>query len=237
MEKLTLDTFVGGDQDREKKQYLVLHGLKQYREEFSHNRLYPSLAELIRLYEMLKGLVQEKSDFDSLLPQRIKEVDIENRRVVFESNGEEDPALHRALALIDWALPLIKDAIDEGVNIYNFVDEHIVIEEVGLLPVHKEAGYWFVPDVKGARLHLLRFEVTLFSSASERFPTLKTRLIESIEQVLIRKSPEIIKLGLIEKYHDLPNPATYMCDTDLDFPFAETFLPVAKRKLMGRLFS
>lgn len=237
MERLTLDTFVGGEQDREKKQYVILNGLKQYREEFSHNRLYPSLAELIHLYEVLNGLMQEKNDFDSRLPQHIKEIDIENRRLLFESSGEDDPALNRALELIVWALPLLKDAIEEGVSIYNFMDEHIVIEEVGLLPVHKEAGYWFVPDIRGARLHLLRFEVTLFSSATERFPTLKTRLIESIEQVLIRKSPEALKLALIEKYHDLPNPATYLCDTDLDFPYAETFLPVAKRKLMGRLFS
>ena len=44
-------------------------------------------------------------------------------------------------------------------------------------------------------------------------------------------------LELIEANRDLPNPATYLFETDLDFPFNETILPVAKRKFLRGLYS
>ncbi|MBK7032936.1 MAG: hypothetical protein IPH49_06685 [Ignavibacteria bacterium] len=49
--------------------------------------------------------------------------------------------------------------------------------------------------------------------------------------------PEDLKLALVEQHQDMPNPATFLMDSDLDFPFDETILPVAKRKLMRRLIS
>jgi hypothetical protein len=29
----------------------------------------------------------------------------------------------------------------------------------------------------------------------------------------------------------------YMCETDIDFPYESTILPIAKRKLMAQLYS
>ena len=210
MNSLNLDSFLTGPQDIELRQYKILHGLKHYRDEFSRNRLYPSLAELIQLCELLEGILQRKSDTQSRLPQHLKELDIENKRLVYEPVKGDNPDLERAVDLIVWALPLIRNAIDEGMSIYSFVDEHIVIEEVGILPIYREEGYLFVSEIKASLLHLLRYEVSLFTSRTERYRTLKTRLLESIEQALIRRSPESIKLALIEKYQDLPNPATFL---------------------------
>ena len=49
-----------------------------------------------------------------------------------------------------------------------------------------------------------------------------------------RLSSESIEL--MEKYLDLPHPATYVCHSNLDFPCAETILPVVKRNLMKEPF-
>ena len=49
MSRLSLEMFTSGYQDPEAKQYQVLQGLKEHYERFAHNRLYPDLAELIRL--------------------------------------------------------------------------------------------------------------------------------------------------------------------------------------------
>ncbi len=237
MQKLTLDSFIAGDRDVEARQYHVLHALKGYHAEFSHSRLYPALSDLVELFGTLESLLQTKGDIEDHLPQQLKEVDLVNRTLVYETSKERDTDLERAAELILWALPLIKEAVDEGINIYNFTDEHIVIEEVGIMPMYKEEGYCFVPDPRASLLHLLRYEASLFTSAHERFRTLKTRLVESLQQAYIRRPPESIKLELMERYQDLPNPATYVCDTDLDFPYNETILPIAKRKLMKHLFS
>ena len=237
MSTLNLETFLTGPQDWEARQYLILQGLRDHYDRFSRNRLYPSLSELLELYVLLEGLVQKKGDIQNQLPQRLKEIDLENMKLIYEPVQGNDHDLEKAIELINWALPEIKKTLDEGMDIYNFVDDQITIEEVGIMPMYREEGYWFVPESRAARLHLLRYEVSLFTSAKERFRTLKTTLLESIEQATIARSLESIKLELIKKYNDLPNPATYVCETVLDFPYAETILPVAKRKLMARLFS
>lgn len=237
MHKLTLDTFLTGTDDAELRQYHVLEGLKHNYTEFTHNRLYPSLAELVDLHTALVNILNGMSDIQGHLPHELKEIDLEQGKLVYQAAGINDEDFLRAAELITWALPKIEQSIDEGVNIYNFVDEHIQIEQVGLLPMYREEGYWFVPEHKAALLHLLRYEVSLFTSANEKFRSLKTRSIRDIEQRSIVQTPESIKLNLIEQFHDLPNPATFLCETDLDFPYTETILPIAKRKLMAQVFS
>jgi len=40
---------------------------------------------------------------------------------------------------------------------------------------------------------------------------------------------EKIKLDLIRRYRDLPNPAAFLLLSKMKFPFSETLMPVAKR--------
>jgi hypothetical protein len=237
MNTLSLDVFLTGTRDFEAKQYEVLQGLKTLRAELRHNRLYPALAELVDLISVLGDFLQKKGEIQSRLPHRLKKLDLENKRLVYEPEKRDDADLERSVDLIHWAFPVIKNAIDEGTELYNFVEEHVRIEHVGIVPMYREEGYWFVPENTVSRLHLLRYEITLFTSTTERFRALKTRVLDSFEQASIRHSPESIKLDLIERYPDMPNPATYACETDLDFPYNETILPVAKRKLMEQVFS
>jgi len=235
MNKLTLDTFIAAVQDFEANQYRVLHSLRTYYNEFSRNRLYPALSELIDLASALEGLLREKTNLQNRLLRQLKKVDIKNKHLVYEPLKTESADIERVIDLIAWALPYIKRTIEEGTSIYDFVDENISIEEVGILPMYLEEGYCFIPENRASLLHVLRYEVSLFTSENERFRTLKARVLQSIPQSLVRQSPESIKLTLIKQYQDLPNPATYACETDLDFPFTETILPVAKRKLMARV--
>ncbi|MBI2619699.1 MAG: hypothetical protein HYW57_06425 [Ignavibacteriales bacterium] len=237
MTPLSLETFVKAGQDAETNQYRILNGLKHYREEFTHNRIYPALADLISLLSVLQSLVQESSTLEQKLPQHIAGVDLATKKLHLEPAGLNSPDLKRILDLIEWAIPHLKTTIEEGIRIYDFVDENIAVEEVGILPMYREEGYYFVPEHQASLLHLLKYETSLYSAGNERFRALKTNILRSIPQSAIQESPESIKLRLIEEHHDLPNPATFLCETELDFPFSETILPVAKRKLMVRVFS
>ena len=237
MERLSLETFVNAQRDSEIAQYAVLSGLQEYQREFSRSRLYPSLSDLIRLHQELSDFLQNRDQMQRRFPQELKRVDEKGPQLVFEPVDQENPRLEALAEVIRWALPLIQSTINEGAEIYNFVDEHITIAGVGLMPVYCDEGYWFVPENRRSLLHLMRYEISLYSSPAGRHRTLKTRLLESIEQREIAHSPESLKLSLLERYHELPNPATFQCATDLEFPYAETMLPVAKRKLMAHLFS
>jgi hypothetical protein len=195
------------------------------------------LAELIELYSTLQLLLSERDEFRNKLPRGIKSIDLKNRRVVFEPAAQGGADVERVIDLIQWALPWIKQVIDEGTRIYDFVDENLRVEQVGILPMYKEEGYYFVPEHRAAQLHLLRYQMSLFTSEDGNYRTLRTQILDSIQQEYIHRSPEAIKLDLIRQHQEMPNPATYICETDLEFPFSETILPVAKRKLMARLAS
>ena len=237
MTKLALEMFIGGSNDFETRQYRVLQCLKEYYTEFAHNRLYPAFKDLVDVTSSLEGLVERKEGMEGSFPQHLTGIDLEHNQLIYESSTSADAEFSRAMDLITWSLPLLKKAIDEAINIYHFVDDHIFLEEVGIMPVYKQEGYWAVPDTKARRLYLLRYEVSLFTSSSERYRQLKTKVLETIELPHVGKAPETLKLEVMQKYHDLPNPAMYMCETDLDFPYESTILPIAKRKLMAQLYS
>lgn len=235
MEKLSLESILRGLEDAELGQYRVLQALKERYEQFSCNRLYPWLAELIQLGEDLQALQQRRDGMLAQLLQRLREVDMQSMHMVYEPVGYETPEFKRMMDLVTWALPLVEHAVEEGSRIYDFVDQHIRIDEVGIVPAYREEGYWFVPDLRAAILHLFRYELSIFSAPNERYRSLKTIIIESVGEGSVKRSAQSLKLEIIRKYKDLPNPATFRCEVDIDFPFAETLLPVAKRKLMAHL--
>ncbi|MDH4069719.1 MAG: hypothetical protein OEV30_04790 [Ignavibacteria bacterium] len=234
---LRFETILSGADDHEKRQFLLLHGLKEYSREFSQNRLYPFLSELTELYRTLTVLHEKQDELREHFPRELKEVDLERMELVYDQTEDHSQNIGEMVQLIEWALPLVRNVMEEGMEIFNFVEDHITIAEVGITPIYRDEGYWFVPDARAHMLHLLRYEVSLFTSANERYRTLKTRLLDSVGRDSPDNTPESIKWKLIRQYHDLPNPATFSCETELDFPYGETMLPVAKRKLMAHLFA
>ncbi len=237
MEGLKLETFLSADKDWEMNQYRVLGGIKEYHTELTKKRVYPALAELIHLASILENIIDNKSKLKESFPKQIKDFDIKNQKVTFETFGRFTPDVEFLFELIEWAFPLIRSEIEEAIVLYDFVEKNIEIDHVGIVPLNKDEGYFLVNDNKSAKIQIHRFESSIFSSDTEKYRSLKTKLIQEIKKALIERSPESIKLDLIKQYTDLPNPATFICDTDLDFPFNETIFPIAKRKLMAMVAS
>lgn len=233
--ELTLDLFTRVRSDFEKRQYRVLAALKKVSEDYRRNRIYPHLSHLVELYGTLKEVRDRLADLRSEFPKRIKKIDFVNREIEHEVVFVDGSDISAVEDLIAWALPHIKARIEEGKTIYEYVNDEIRLCEVGIVPSYREEGYFFVPDNEEARLVLFRYEVSLFRSAEDRFRALKTRFLKAVRQDLVLRSPNAIKLDLIEERKELPNPATYEFQTDLRFPFRETIFPVVKRKLLKQL--
>ncbi|HVZ40354.1 MAG TPA: hypothetical protein VHI13_13825 [Candidatus Kapabacteria bacterium] len=236
MGALHLEMFLAARRDIEASQFHILGGLQQVRREFAHNRIYPPLSDLIELHRTLKSITDGSEGIRQEL-RRIREIDIANRRIIYEPLDLDGDALAAIAEMIKWALPLIQAAIEEGQTIFNFVDENLMVKEVGILPSYVEEGYLLVPELKANVLHVVRYEVSIYTGADQQFRNLKTETIETIPLARLDFSPGRIKQELMESHRELPNPATYYFDTDLDFPFNETMFPVAKRKFLRRLYS
>lgn len=236
MTTLNLELFTSAVADLEQAQYKIMGGLQRVRQAFAGNQIYPHLGELIELHTTLRTIMQRSEDLEGALPGRVTGVDLENEKVRYEwpelDRGEMADVKH----LIAWTLPKIQDAIEEGRTIFEFVDENMRLEEVGLVPSYTQEGYLIVPDQEASAWHILQYSLSIFTGADEEYRSLRTAHVKSLAHGRVQPSPRDVKLNLVAERRELPNPATYFFDTDLDFPYEPTMFPVAKRKFMRHLF-
>lgn len=233
---LDIELFTHLQSDLEATQYKVLAGLKRISEDFKKNKIYPHLSHLIDLHRTLSDILSSLQELRSEFPKRIKKIDFVNEEIEHEVVFVAGSDLTKVEDLIEWALPLIEAKIDEGKAIYEFVEEEIKLEEVGIVPDYTDEGYFFVPDNEESKLLLYQYEVTVFESSDDDYRALKTAFLKALQQGMAQLSPNSIKLDLISEYKKLPNPATYAFNTDLYFPFRETIFPITKRKLLQQLY-
>jgi hypothetical protein len=234
VKQLNLDSFNAKEADVEINQYKILSGLKLYRAEFNRNRLYPYLAELVFLTSQLEEIMGRKGLVNIPLPKGIKNGHKE-KNVFVEIVDKPVDNKEYSFDLIEWALPKIKEVIDEAYIFYNFVEENMIIHEVGTKPLLKNDGFLFVSDNAHTVLQIHRFEYSVYSSTAKPFSSLKTSFVEIADAITFDGEEEIVKVNLVRKYNEKPNIATYICKTDFDFPFDQTIFPIAKRKLLNLL--
>ncbi|MBK6290918.1 MAG: hypothetical protein IPH85_02335 [Ignavibacteria bacterium] len=237
MGTLTLDMFTQGVADVEAAQYRILAALSGLRRDFRQNTLYPALGDLIELSSVLETIQQNRETYRTSLPQTLTGVDLEKRQLMFNATPADEESIARTFELLNWAVPFVKELTDEGVAMFEFVHQSLSLDPVGIMPLYRDEGYVFVPDHRENLIHVLKYELSLFSAESEQYRAMKTIEIEAHVPASILETPEDLKLALVEQHQDMPNPATFLMDSDLDFPFDETILPVAKRKLMRHLIS
>lgn len=237
MSEWSLDLFASAVEDVERAQYRILDHLQRARRDFSNNRIYPHLGDLISIYGTLQTVLENTDSLKDAVPGSITDVDLEAGEVIYEKPELDHDQMGLIEDVIEWALPLIKDAIDEGRTIFEFVEDHLHMEEVGIVPSYVQEGYLFVPDHDTNQIHILQYCLSIFTGAKERYRSLRTSHVKSVDRRPLYTSPQRLKLSLMEERRDLPNPATYAFDFELDFPYEATVLPVAKRKLMRYLFS
>lgn len=235
MEKLSLEIFFDSELDLEMNQYRILAGIKSAYTDFCQKKIYPSLGNLIKLNRELNQLKEERNNLKQKFPRKIKDFDISNHKVIYETSKhlELNDKIENIFLLIDWALPQIKEAIDEGTVLFDFVEENMLMKQVGILPIYKEEGYFLITDNIALELQVHRYECSIFTSGDEKYRSLKTEYVKTEKQGIIKRLPETIKQEIIKERSDLPNPATFFLDTELDFPFTETIMPVAKRKMIS----
>lgn len=235
--ELTFNLFVRVHEDFEKRQYLILHALQQIRRQFRANQLYPELAELIDLYNQLIGLKHHLDKKRESFPKRIKEIDIENKKIEYEEVYGENINVSQVKSLIEWAEPHMADVINEGVEIYDYIEKRTEVESVGILPEYKDEGFMLIPDQIEKELKVYKYQVSIFNSSKDRYRAMRTTFLKELDALQPAIPLNKIKLDLVEEYSEYPNPATFSFNIEEEFPFKRTVFPIVKRKMIKHLYS
>lgn len=236
MEKLHDNWLTNGILDQEYKEYLFLAWLQKAKREFTDARLYPALSRLIEEHRRLDALRKRTEDFSLRVRGYLEGIDLKKMRLVY-NDLEEHPELNDYLnSLIEFALPKLEAMMHEGKSLYELVNEHLELTPVGLMPIYRKEGYLFLYDEPRKDIYLFRYVLSLLELADEHFHSLQTELIDKRRKGF-GQSFEQLKIELIKRFSDLPNPATYLVRSNLVFPLQETLLPIARRRLMIELKS
>ena len=228
MEKLSKDWLTQGLIDFEYKKYLLMAYLQTVKNSFGKVELYPFLADLVFHYRNLQALKENKALIRDSFPKELSLEEFRKLELSYREMIEDDAMMGELESIINFALPQIKDSLQEGSIIYEYVESQCEISPVGVTPLYAKEGYLFVTQPPEKETNIYRYQMSIFEGSQEQLRSLNTEFIERVE-----KNPsntyERLKLELIRKFRDLPNPAAYLILARMKFPFAETLMPVAKR--------
>ncbi len=231
MQKLPSDWLTNGLIDFEYKKYVLLAYLKDIKKEFEHINLYPSLAELVFHYTNLVKVQENKDLIYDKFPKTISKADFEKLKITYKMAVENDDLMKELEDIITYAMPKFQMAIEEGKEIYEFVEENLELQPVGIVPMYQDAGYLLINEDKRRDLSIYRYQITVFESSTERYRGINTEFVAR-DFTDFSRTFEQVKIDLAKHDRSMPNPATYAVVSKLQFPEEHTILPVAKRLLI-----
>jgi len=236
MTELKQDWITSGLIDFEYKKYILLAYLNGVKENFTNHRLFPFLSDLVFHYRNLLSIKENKKLIYENFPKSVSKADFEKLKISYHKIIEDDEMMSEIEDILEFSISNMKGLLDEGKDVYEYVEENVEIVPVGLSPLYANEGYIFISEKAVGEMKIFRYLITVFENADEKFRGVHTNFLESVTKN-VNSTYENIKLNLIKKYNELPNPATYLVNSKIYLPFDETLFPVAKRLLVKHINS
>ena len=231
MKTLSHTWFAEGYIDFELKKYTLLAYLQEIHNEFTQNKLYPQLSDIIFHHNNILHFKHNKEMLQEQFPKRFTHVNMDKLQLLYEKIVEDDEMMKELEDIIQYAVNRMSATIKDGAGIYEFVEEKLNILPVGIIPLENNEGYFFLCNGSYHQTNVYQYRLSIFEKHDEKYRSIKTSFIAQWKRTIVN-TYENIKSELIRGKTDLPNPAVYSIETDLSFPLEETLLPVAKRSLV-----
>lgn len=220
--------------DFEYKKYMLLAYLQHVSDNFTEQKLYPCLSDLVEHYRNLRMLQENKKCLFDKFPGKVTGADFETFKVLYDKLLQDDSLMIEIENIISFSLPQMELYLKEGKKIYDFIEHHLKFYPVGLVPLSNDAGYLFIKIDAENETKVYEYQVTLFENPDEKYRGISLSYFASYEKNMLN-SFEAIKSDLIRFNRNLPNPATFAIESMLTVPFDETLLPIAKRVLVKHI--
>lgn len=231
MKSLSETWFADGYIDFELKKYTLLAYLKEVNACFNENKLYPQLADIIFHYNNITAFRENKKYLQEQFPKKFTGVQLQQLQLLYQQMIEDDELMTELEDIIQYAAAKMKFTISNGTEIYEFVEDRMSINPIGLIPLELNEGYFFLSETEKKDTRVYYYRLSIFEKHNEKYRSIKTEFINTWVRGF-SNTYESIKLDLIRTRAALPNPAVYAIESGLHFPVEETLLPVAKRSLV-----
>jgi hypothetical protein len=132
-----------GLMDFEYKKYRILGYLQEVEAHFQEQKLYPDFAELIAHYKKLVLLKNNAISLENNFKKNLSGIDFANMTLKYQSTID-DESLNELKQIIAFCEPLFADELGKGKNIFDFAEQHIFVDHIGILPLYKKEGYFML---------------------------------------------------------------------------------------------
>jgi hypothetical protein len=217
--------------DFEYKKYQLLAYLKETNNQFKDVKIYPALGDLISHHRVLDELNSGKIALHKLFPKNLESIDLHQAKLHYSSAVKTGELMEEVSKITTFALEKITHQIDHGKSIYDFVEDQLEFDPVGIIPIYNREGYILLSQERSSDIHAFRYKADLIQYAGEKFRSISLWLIGVFRRSLIN-TLEKIKVELAREVKELPNPATWRLHSKHAFPIEETLLPISKRLLL-----
>jgi hypothetical protein len=228
MNRLPIDSITNPGEDAEITKYKILGVLKEYLSNIRKNRLYPTLTDLVGLSVILENRIIRASQPNEFTdnPYSASDEDIS----IFGNLDSDEELNDDPNELIAWTRSQLYPILDEGIAVYEFVDENMNLQIINSAPFYKDDGYLIIPEFKNSQFNIYSFHCILFKTESAPIKSIKTLFLQSFPMSSIESITDQFHT-LLENTVDRSLPV-YYCNTDLDFPYEETIFQIARKKLL-----
>lgn len=233
MENLSFDWIYKGWLDREYKEYLVLAYEQKVKESFQKLHLFPELYNVKKHLENLNEIYNKSRSIDDSLKQKLIDIDWKNKKLTYQKETQYTDAIKELQSIIEFSLPKFKKLHDDGQSIDEEIRKQISIENLGIIPLYNKEGYIVFHQEDCDFMPIYRYDAHIISQKA-KLPIVKLKRIEQL-QLSSKIAFHQIKKFLINRFEDLPNPATYLFHSSKKYPVDQTLAPIAGQLMVQRI--
>lgn len=230
MKHLKADWLTAPSIDFEYKKYVLLDYLQYIEHNFLQNKLYPFFEELHTHHKALLALKARESSLRSLFPRKLDRIDLKKLKLQYSDLHENSALLNEIGSIIEYAVPHFESVINEGKVIRSTILDAMEVTPIGVIPLYRGEGYLLLHNQRNTRVYEYRVNLVHRIADETHNKSITTRFVTSYRSSL-SNTFEYMKGDLVKNRAELPNPATYLVQTEHAAPEQETLLPLARQVL------
>lgn len=220
--------------DFEYKKYILLAYLQEVSKNFDRELLYPFLRDLIAHHKALLEIKQLQQQFHKNFKEELVDIDLEKLKLIYEKVSEDSWMMEEIIRIIDFSIPKFEQYLEEGSKKFDQIAKSLKFQTIGIESLRPSEGYLMLEDSSGSGTRVYEYSLSFFERPDATYRGLNMEFV-SVYQRSITTTYEAIKIDVLKTFGKYSNPGTYLISTEMALPFEETFLPIAKRKLMWYL--
>ena len=218
--------------DWETNRYTFLKTLKSWQAELRKNKIYPVQEYSLQLQNRFNQLLNENIESKGWLEKEVKGAFIDDHLVVLEKAHQISYQLEKLIDFVKWALIENQSILEEASIIQEFIYDGLDINPITDTDKYRGKGYILIPDNKKRVYNIFLYELSISWTVDEPIEYLDFDLLRSIPFEFVDIPPEELMKKFIKSNQIIYDPMVYVCNSDMDFPFNESIMPVVEDKLL-----